>query len=296
MKSNQQSHDLAVAKALYLERLKLGMVDKAETDLSEYLTLILAGLTLAVSQTDFATMSKGELRSLIKNFRDVEREARPAFRARLVKLLREFAELEAGLARDLWADETDPEPITQADHDKNWIAIWTSILGGGATLANYTESFLDGIATKTETVINNGFALRLPVAEVLTEIATVPKVSKPKLATVVNTGTAATTGTLFDRYASSDRYVWSSIIDSRTSETCLELDGRIFLVGRGPRPPAHPNCRSTTYAYYGEDGGPVAQTDFAGFLKKQSPEMRNALTSNAPLSLEQYEKKVRDLI
>lgn len=43
-------------------------------------------------------------------------------------------------------------------------------------------------------------------------------------------------------------YRWVSTLDSRTSETCQELDGEVFPIGEGPMPPAHPNCRSTTVA------------------------------------------------
>lgn len=43
-------------------------------------------------------------------------------------------------------------------------------------------------------------------------------------------------------------YRWSSTLDSRTTEICRSLDGRVFEVGKGPVPPAHPNCRSTIVA------------------------------------------------
>lgn len=38
---------------------------------------------------------------------------------------------------------------------------------------------------------------------------------------------------------------WVATLDSRTSETCAGLDGRVFELDKGPRPPAHVNCRST---------------------------------------------------
>jgi SPP1 gp7 family putative phage head morphogenesis protein len=41
---------------------------------------------------------------------------------------------------------------------------------------------------------------------------------------------------------------WISTLDSRTSETCAALDGQVFPLDKGPRPPAHPNCRSTMTA------------------------------------------------
>ncbi|NYZ69118.1 minor capsid protein [Endozoicomonas sp. SM1973] len=43
-------------------------------------------------------------------------------------------------------------------------------------------------------------------------------------------------------------YTWASVIDSRTTSTCRSLDGVRFELGKGPRPPAHIRCRSTTIA------------------------------------------------
>src|SRR5690606_10648598 len=42
-----------------------------------------------------------------------------------------------------------------------------------------------------------------------------------------------------------DGYRWSSTLDSRTSPVCQSLDGKVFEFGKGPVPPAHPNCRSS---------------------------------------------------
>lgn len=35
-------------------------------------------------------------------------------------------------------------------------------------------------------------------------------------------------------------------LDDRTSEICIAMDGKVFEVGEGPRPPFHINCRTTT--------------------------------------------------
>ena len=39
---------------------------------------------------------------------------------------------------------------------------------------------------------------------------------------------------------------WVATLDTKTSPVCRGLDGQIFPVDSGQRPPAHPNCRSTT--------------------------------------------------
>lgn len=40
--------------------------------------------------------------------------------------------------------------------------------------------------------------------------------------------------------------MWVSTLDNRTTEICMLRDGTVYAVGKGPRPPAHYNCRSTT--------------------------------------------------
>jgi len=39
---------------------------------------------------------------------------------------------------------------------------------------------------------------------------------------------------------------WVSTLDSRTTSQCRALSGRRFPIDKGPRPPLHPACRSTT--------------------------------------------------
>ena len=42
------------------------------------------------------------------------------------------------------------------------------------------------------------------------------------------------------------KYRYVATLDSRTSSICAALDGREFEYGKGPMPPSHWNCRSTT--------------------------------------------------
>ena len=39
---------------------------------------------------------------------------------------------------------------------------------------------------------------------------------------------------------------WNSTLDGRTSLICMGRDGKVYAPGKGPRPPAHFNCRSST--------------------------------------------------
>ena len=43
-------------------------------------------------------------------------------------------------------------------------------------------------------------------------------------------------------------YRWVSTLDARTSNQCRTLDQQVFELGKGPKPPIHIRCRSTTVA------------------------------------------------
>lgn len=57
-----------------------------------------------------------------------------------------------------------------------------------------------------------------------------------------------------------DRVRWLSTLDGRTSAICRFLDGETFPINSGQRPPAHPNCRSTTI--------PVVRSEYELFGKE----------------------------
>jgi len=48
-------------------------------------------------------------------------------------------------------------------------------------------------------------------------------------------------------------YEWVATLDGRTSPVCRSRDGKVFPVGKGPLPPAHINCRSTTAPLFKSD-------------------------------------------
>lgn len=80
-------------------------------------------------------------------------------------------------------------------------------------------------------------------------------------------------------------------LDNKTSELCISLDGRQFPVGKGPLPPAHVRCRSTST--------PVLKSLKEMGLKgdNYSPSTRASMDGQVPESTtmaEWLKKKVRD--
>ena len=74
------------------------------------------------------------------------------------------------------------------------------------------------------------------------------------------------------------RYRYVATLDTRTSSICRALDGREFEYGKGPLPPQHFNCRSTTV--------PVIDYDALGF--DPPPPGRRAATGGQVPANESY--------
>ena len=74
-----------------------------------------------------------------------------------------------------------------------------------------------------------------------TDVRTMDMVARTSMNSVSNTAKTE----LYNKNADIVRAVlWNSVLDSRTSDFCMLHDGKIFPLDKGPRPPAHPNCRS----------------------------------------------------
>ncbi|SHE61975.1 minor capsid protein [Clostridium fallax] len=89
-------------------------------------------------------------------------------------------------------------------------------------------------------------------------IANRMNVSKNRARTLVNTESSyITSKATFDSYSGSGvvkQYEILATLDLRTSQICREMDGKVFdlkdkLIGI-TAPPFHPNCRTTTVAYF----------------------------------------------
>lgn len=111
-------------------------------------------------------------------------------------------------------------------------------------------------------------------------------------------------------------YDWLSVMDSRTSAVCRHLNKKRFRYGKGPLPPAHPNCRSHTVPAVGEASTftPPSMIDWLlrqnrGFIVgtfsntiaqslaegNRPPGDVNVVNSVKPITIEQFANRTGDL-
>ena len=65
-----------------------------------------------------------------------------------------------------------------------------------------------------------------------------------------------------------DRERFTAVLDTRTTPICRSLDGEVFPVGRGPRPPLHFNCRSRRVGIFVGDEVPAVPS-YEQWLRNQ---------------------------
>lgn len=64
-----------------------------------------------------------------------------------------------------------------------------------------------------------------------------------------------------------DRERYVATLDSRTTPICRSLDGKIYPLGKGPKPPIHWNCRSIRIPFF--DGEALGNRPARAFTQKQ---------------------------
>jgi SPP1 gp7 family putative phage head morphogenesis protein len=77
---------------------------------------------------------------------------------------------------------------------------------------------------------------------------------------------------------------WNAVLDGRTSEVCRSRDGKMFEVGKGPQPPAHPRCRSTRVGI-GSDYPPPTKRTYDQWLRTQSAEVQDEILGKGKAEL-----------
>jgi len=71
--------------------------------------------------------------------------------------------------------------------------------------------------------------------------------------------------------------IWTSTLDNRTTVVCMARSEKVYPIGKGPRPPAHINCRSTTRPLIRPIPGvaPYKAESYAEWLNRQPAQVQN---------------------
>jgi len=141
-------------------------------------------------------------------------------------------------------------------------AIMTPWLG-----ENYSERIWanrDKLVRELQTKLTQAFIRGEGVAQTAKDLAERMQVSYSSAERIVRTESSFVTHqATWDGYKASgvvEQYEYLATLDSRTSEICRAMDGKVFRLSEKEvgvnYPPLHPNCRSTVVPYFDDEDDP----------------------------------------
>lgn len=165
------------------------------------------------------------------------------------------------------------------------------------TFAGVFDTFAAGAAREVMTTVQAGITAGATNSEIVRNVMSlVNNRTRAQAETVVRTAAnAAGSAARAELYRANSDVLqgeqFSSVLDGRTTVTCLSLDSKIYPIGQGPQPPMHYNCRSIRvpvvdkrFAALREGAtrasmyGPVSsQTTYNSWLKRQPKDFQDSV-------------------
>ncbi|EKA4206554.1 minor capsid protein [Salmonella enterica] len=217
----------------------------------------------------FIQQMRDEVRRQVLMFGDDNRT-----RKNLEKLLRDLEDILDGITTD-WQDKLTEDLQTLAGYEADWTTktltanvdaefvtpapdqVWSAVKWNPLALNDKPADLFGMMAGWGDTEINRlvtgvkmGFVQGKTTRQIVKEVVGaggLADISQRNAATVIRTAlnhvsTQARETTYKKNSDIVEKYEWVSTLDSRTSTICRSRDGQKYEIGKGPLPPAHPNC------------------------------------------------------
>lgn len=305
MAQSNQLSEIATRHQVYLERLKSGEANQ----FASFLLEIDRSIRRRLGGEDLTDYTRARLERLLVS---VEKDLQKIFAEHYNQLsgnLIDIAQYEAEFeAKSLAQVTVGFEPVIPAPAQV--IAAVTSrplsVRGpdGGKMLEPFIKDWSANEVKRVSGAIRQGFYEGQTTSQILQTVrGTRANKYSDGILSIVNRDADAIVRTAVQHAASQARQStwernadivqgvrWVSTLDSRVSQQCRSLDGRVFAIDKGPRPPIHLRCRSTTtceldpaFQFLREgatraskDGQVDANQTYYDWLKKQPAEFQNS--------------------
>jgi SPP1 gp7 family putative phage head morphogenesis protein len=215
---------------------------------------------LATRQIGSAPFTERRLQLMLEAIRVIVKEGYTTLTANLDKELKEFAKYEFGHHTGLIQNALPMKWEFVGVSPNNLYAAVHARPFQGRLLKDTYRDLEEGAFKRVRDKIRMGWVEGRGTDQIVRDIIGtkglrykdgITEVSRNSLRTVVRTAVTHTSNVARgELYKQNRRLIkgveWVSTLDGRTSAICRSRDGMVFDVDKGPRPPAHLNCRSTT--------------------------------------------------
>lgn len=259
--------DAYVRHQVYVEGYKNGQSQDAETLYEEITAAIIIALN-KLNINNLGELTKARLTALV---RTVKEKMVTLFRKQVdltLEQIKAFMNADLNIMAKLGATTAKQAdtgvkvekglPVNVINRDKVWSTIVNDPVAGVGLepKAIFAEAEAMAVAAVLQ-LLKRGWADNIAVADILRElVGTAALLRKDGLVTKQRRRMVTAIETVIQHVTTevqfrvgqltSSHYVWCSILDSRTTEICRSRNGNAYEYGKGPRPPAHWNCRSFT--------------------------------------------------
>lgn len=326
---NRKLYDSIITSQVYLEGYKNFHIREFRKALPEFVKdiKILFG---QVKYKNLDEMTKRELNEFKRKVKETNKKFFDNWSKKLLKELEAFTEVDYKINKAILANHFEPKTndidatveanakedeenkivpfgwIYNNETDKIRARIFASIIPGIGVLP---ADFLAGLSVyslkQIETEINKGFANRESLEQILENlVGTKDNNYKDGIFVKLDRASAAVSNTIIQHITSIiapavfatafNRYIWLSVMDSRTSDICISRNKRIYYYGKGPLPPAHAHCRSKTAPYMGFD---FPDSNLNLWASSQPKAVQEYIKNGyAPLNLKAFGSKIEQIL
>lgn len=292
---------------VYLEGYKDGLDGR----LDPVLRGMFAQLRTALDGTqvdNLGQLTKKRLNELIRTVQRLQLRRNDAFRAGMLKELRAFAQADVRLTTSV-VEEVEGKTVDEAYEAKDGLPLlgllalrnnrqgrarlWALIEStpdpaSGLTTRQLVNQYLTYVSRNVREIITRGYANGWTVRETLAALFGTAKNrfrdgftarARRQGAAMLHTAVQHVSQVAQAAVASVfyKAYEWVSVLDKATSDICRSRDGKIYLYGKGPLPPAHYRCRSTVTPVKQGAKGNAQPSTFYGWLILQPATVQNDL-------------------
>jgi len=221
---------------------------------------LVAQLTAALQQLPVSQFTVERLDSLLASVRQINAVAYQKIRHELSAELADLVAYEQGYQQQLFqntlpvAFEVATVPVAQV------VSSAMARPFQGRLLSEWMAGLEAEKAAKIRDAIRIGYVEGQTIQEMVQRIKGtkarqyqdgILEITRRNAETIVRTAVSHTANHTRQKFAEANDdlvkgWKFLATMDSKTSITCAALDGQVFPVGKGPQPPRHPNCRSTS--------------------------------------------------
>lgn len=298
--------DIALREQVYFEALKEYEADQAN-DLTDEVIAALVAILLKSGMTTFADVTKKRFDAFMKKAREVLQRKLGSVNNDLVKRMQEVLAVTLKVSRETLQHSTGKRVTEAAFNGSNGAnkKLWTRITGEVVPGVGHTpKQMLTDLANSTYTQIvrtlRMAYADNWTMEQLIRALKGTPEADfRDGVLRKITNQMRHVTRTMMQHVKAFlsynmgrlvyDRYQWISTIDSATTPICTHRHLKIFEYGKGPRPPAHINCRSVIVGILGNLAN-QAPASFFDWIKAQpvaflrdvlTPSEVEAITSGA---------------